>query len=119
MKSFLLSLSALILLCLVVFLNTLFVSKVSYDMQEMVNKIKSSPTEESIKELEDTWNSKRTLISISVPHKETDDLDKNILILRSKFENGEDNGMNEIISLISYAIDELKVHGTISFDNIF
>ncbi len=119
MKAFAFSLIALILLCVIVFLNTMFISNVSEEMQQLANKIKSSPNIDMIKELEDIWNDNRLMISISVPHKETDELEKNLILLRANFENGDTMGISEINSLLIRSIDELEIHGTVSFDNVF
>ena len=119
MKAFVFSLIALLILCGIVVLNTSFVSTVSGDMQEAISKIKSSPTRKAIEELENIWDNNKMLVSISVPHKETDELERNLILLRAKFDNDDLRGLNEVISLISRSIEELEVHGTVGFDNVF
>ena len=118
MKAFWFSVIGLCLLCIAVLLNSLYVSSISSNMEDKLSKIKDSPSLDGLEELEDIWEKNRLLISISVPHKETDELEKGLLVLRARIETGSDKGTAEALELVSRAIYELKTHGTVSVDNV-
>lgn len=118
MKAFWFSVIGLGLLCVAVLLNSLYVSKISNDMEKEALKIKDSPSIGRLEELEDIWDKSRLLVSISVPHKETDELEKGLLVLRARIESGSEHGTSEALELVLRAIYELKTHGTVSVDNV-
>ena len=117
MKAFLLSAIAFLLLCAIVVINSLFVSGVSRDMRDALIEIKSSPSESTLEELENIWNKNKIWISLSVPHKQTDELERQLLLLKAGVGRGEGE-LDDVIILLSRAIDEIKTHGMASLDNI-
>jgi hypothetical protein len=86
-------------------------------MKETVLEIKSSPSLSRLGELESIWQKHRLFISISVPHKESDEFEKELLVLRAKLE-AQDIEIDESIDLVLRAIEEIETHGTVSLDNV-
>ena len=68
--------------------------------------------------LRELWDKHKAIISISVPHTESDEMEKAIVTLQTKFENNISFGFSEAVALTIKAIDEIKVHGTASLDNV-
>ena len=116
MKAFLLSLLALSLLLVCIILNSVYVSYISAQMRVKVNELKISPSIGKLEEIEDIWDKHKIFISISVPHKHTDELEKEFLVLRARFDSNEE--IKESTELVLRAISEIETHGTISLDNV-
>ena len=118
MRSFIISLSALIVLFVFVFLNSFFVSKFSSEMKEMVDKIEDVDSTEQILEICDAWEKRKFFISLSVPHKQTDEVEKMLSILLEKSLHKAENEFFETKALLVNAISEISNHGAINLDNI-
>lgn len=119
MKAFLSSALALILLCALVIWNGIFISDVTRDMKGHAEKIDSIEDISELEKLEELWEKNKFIICISVPHRETDELEKNLQILRTKLENKTDTELAETVSLTVKAIDEIEIHGALSIDTVF
>lgn len=118
MKSFLFSAMALLLLCGIVIWNSYFISGVSDDMADIVNEISGLDDLGELERLEKAWEKNKLIISLSVPHKETDELEKSLILLRTKFDKNIEVELDETVALTLRAIDEIKIHGTAKLDNI-
>lgn len=119
MKAFWFAIIALVLMCIMVGLSSIFVGSVSKDMYNEAMKIKSSSSIEEFNRLGQLWDKNKCLISLSIPHKETDKFEQSLVLLSAQFETKDENGVHETTSLLLRAIEEIEAHGTISFDNIF
>lgn len=119
MKAFLWSALALLALCFIVIWNSLYISRITDEMSECATKIQSLENEMELAYLNGLWRKNKLLISVSVPHDESDELEKNLILLDSKFDNGIDVELNETVALLMRAIEEIRIHGTASADNIF
>ena len=119
MKAFLFSLGALLLLFALVICNSIYISNVTDKMMARAMEISSLDDTDAFYELCRLWEDNEILISVSVPHKESDELEKNIVILKSKLENRSQDELKESIALLQKSIDEITVHSTVSIDNVF
>lgn len=118
MRAFLLSALALIILCILVIWNGIYISKTTDKMRTEASKIVSLENESDFLALRELWDKHKAIISISVPHTESDEMEKAIVTLQTKFENNISFGFSEAVALTIKAIDEIKVHGTASLDNV-
>lgn len=119
MKAFWGSVFALLaLLCLVIW-NSMYISGITDDMSELAFKISSLENDAEFASLEQLWGKSKSLISVSIPHAESDELEKNLILLRAKFDNGIEVELEETVALILRAIEEIKIHGAPSIDNVF
>ncbi len=119
MKAFLLSALAFIVLCILVLWNGIYISKTVDKMRVEASKIVSLENEKEFLALCEIWEKHKTMISISVPHTESDEMEKNLVILRTKFEDKILTGFSEAVALIVKAIDEIEVHAVATVDNVF
>lgn len=118
MKAFLFSVLALMVLCAIVIWNGATVSKISDEMREIAGEIKSLDSEDELQELEEIWHKKRLILSISVPHRVTDELDRTIALLRKKFDEGISTEIPETVALAIKSIEELRTHSLVDANNI-
>lgn len=118
MKAFLLSTLTLIVLCLVVFWNSSSVVDISSEMSDVAKKIESLENVEELEKLEEIWDKHHFILSISVPHKATDELDKNIVLLRAKFDEEIDIEITETVALTLRAIEEIRIHAIADANNV-
>ncbi len=118
MKAFLLSVLALILLCVVVFWNSASVIDISDKMSDVAIEIESLEDIDKLEELEEIWDKYHFILSISVPHKATDELDRNLVLLRAKFDEGISTEITETIALTLRTIDEIRIHAVADANNV-
>ena len=118
MKAFLVALLALTMLCTLIIWDGVTVNKISDKMGKIASEIKSLENEDKLKELEDAWHKHQLVLSISVPHKVTDELDKSIALLRKKFDEGISTEFPETVALTLKAIEELRVHALVDANNV-
>jgi hypothetical protein len=67
----------------------------------------------------DYWNKRRIFISLSVPHRISDELEKNLQLLKTKVMNETKSDFEEIKQLLLNSIEELRIHAGISADALF
>jgi hypothetical protein len=118
MKAFLFSVLALMVLCAIVIWNGATVSKISDEMREIAGEINSLDSENELKKLEEIRHKKRLILSISVPHRVTDELDRTIALLRKKFDEGISTEIPETVALAIKSIEELRTHYLVDANNI-
>ncbi len=119
MKAFIFSMLALIALCSIVVFNGIYISNITDDMSYHIDRISTLDDKAELDALLGTWEKGRLITTISVPHKESDELEKSLDILRVKIENKSNLELQEAICSVKRAIDEIKIHGTVSVDNVF
>ena len=112
MKAFICSLAALGLMVGIIGLNCVYINKQAEKFREMANDIETN--ENAIYEIKELWEKEKFKISLSTPHKTTDDIEKYINLIIENPQNSK-----EYKTLLLDAIDEIKKHETISFDSIF
>jgi hypothetical protein len=118
MKSFVISLIALLSLFVLVFANSFFVSKACEEMTGILNEINGIEYGEKISELEKCWGKSKFFISLSVPHRQMDEVEKNITILKEKSAYMNESEFFEIRALLQNAIWEIDNHGALNLDNV-
>lgn len=118
MKAFLLSASALILLCLLVFWNSKAVVNITEKMSDTTSKIETINDIDKLETLEELWDKYHLLLSISVPHKATDELERNLVLLRAKFDGEISTEITETVALTQRAIDEIRIHAVADANNV-
>jgi hypothetical protein len=118
MKSFVISLIALLSLFVLVFANSFFVSKACDEMSEILNEINGIEHTEKINKLEECWGQSKFFISLSVPHRQMDEVEKNITVLKEKSAHMNENEFFEIRALLQNAIWEINNHGALNLDNV-
>lgn len=118
MKSFVISLIALLSLFVLVFANSFFVSKACDEMSEILNEINGIEHTEKINKLEECWGQSKFFISLSVPHRQMDEVEKNITVLKEKSTHMNENEFFEIRALLQNAIWEINNHGALNLDNV-
>lgn len=118
MKAFLFSVLALATLCGIVIWNGVVVSKICDEMNDVAMQIESLENEEQLQKLEDIWHRHMLVLSISVPHRVTDELDRAIALLRKKFDEGISTEIPETAALAVKSIEELRTHSLVDANNI-
>ncbi|MBE6625133.1 MAG: DUF4363 family protein [Ruminococcaceae bacterium] len=118
MKAFWFSTLALVALCGIVIWNGITVSRISDDMSEIASGIESLEDEEALRKLEEIWHEHRLILSISVPHRVTDELDRTLVLLRKKFDEGISTEIPETVALAIKSIEELRTHSLVDANNI-
>ena len=119
MKAFLFSVGVLLLMCALVICNNIYISSVTDKMLSHANRISSFDDTDSLDALCRLWEDNKIIISVSVPHKESDELEKSLVILKTRIQDNDAAELNEAIALLKRSIDEITVHATVSIDNVF
>ena len=119
MKAFVISLVALFALCALVICNGLYIEKTTENLKICASDVKASGSEQALNALKSLWDEHKFAISISVPHKETDEFEKSLILLEQRISEGNSQEFFEACALTARAIEEIKTHGTASADNIF
>lgn len=118
MKAFLFSIFALLLLCLIVIFNGVLVLNTSEKMSIEISKIKNSSSVEALEKLENIWDKDKLLVSISVPHSKTDELERNLILLRQRVECDDRDGTSEAVALVLRSLEELKAHSIANLSSV-
>ncbi len=120
MKSFVISIVILILIFGVIIWNFFYINNIYVNMTEAVNALSgdssSLPEAERIYEY---WKSKQTVIALSVPHRISDEIEKNLLTMIGRLSEDSPEGFEEARLLALNSIEEMIVHAGISADSIF
>ena len=118
MKILIVSIVALLLVFGLVIGNYFLINKIYDYMLKEVNDL----TEESVSEIDSLikyWNKKRMIVSLSVPHRISDELERNLLILEAKIKHGSYVEFAEARASLLNSIEEMRVHAGVSIDTIF
>ncbi|MBO5212907.1 MAG: hypothetical protein J6B60_05130 [Clostridia bacterium] len=119
MKSFIISLIAILLLFSGVIINSFLVKSICEDLKDEITTINSVFDGDKIDEIVKLWDKNKFFISLSVPHKQTDDVEKNLLLLDEKSNILNPIDFYETKALLLNCVEELANHGALNADNIF
>ena len=120
MKSFIISVILLILIFGVIIWNFFYINNIYVDLTKAVNALSNDPSSLSdAKKIYEYWKSKQTVIALSVPHRISDEIEKNLLTLIGKLSESSPGGFEEARLLTLNSIEEMIVHAGISADSIF
>lgn len=118
MKAFITALCTLIIIFGIIIGNYLYILNIYKSMIDSVSRLTMDSSNE-VNELISYWRKRSTYIALSVPHKISDEIERNLLLLKAKLENKLDNGFFEAKELLLNSIEEMKIHAGISADSIF
>lgn len=120
MKAFTISTILFTLLIAAIFVNALYVKKVSERMILGAEKIKEENYSPSLAtELEKYWMKHRSFIGLSVGHEELDLISQTIISLRSCCQTGNIADASLYVLILQDATEEMGRHEEISFENLF
>lgn len=117
MKAFIVSIISTSVLVLMVILNGIYVGNVTKNLSEMTSNLKIDE-EKGLADLEEYWEKNESIICFSVSHKDVDNVNIAIEVLRGKYESGDMAGFYEYKSLLSLYIQEIHDKERIHIHNI-
>ena len=118
MKAFIISTCTLLLVFAIVILNYFYVLKVYSHMENEIKEIEIV-SKDKASSLLNYWEKERMYVSLSVPHRILDDLEKNLSIFVTKIREGTKIEFEETRQLLLNSIEEMKIHAGISADTLF
>ena len=118
MKAFVLAISSILVLILLVIINGIYVSNVTEKLDSLASELKIDDSSD-LEELEKYWKKHESIICLSILHKDVDNLNIAIDVLKSKQENGEASGFYEYKAMLLNYIEEIKNKDRVHFHNIF
>lgn len=118
MRAFIISCSTLLLILSLIIVNFFYIINIYKHMTNETSEITLSSIDK-VTTLLDYWNKRRIFISLSVPHRISDELEKNLQLLKIKVMNGTKSDFEEIKQLLLNSIEELRIHAGISADALF
>jgi len=118
MKSFIISCCTLLLVFTVIILNYFYVLKICKYMIKEASETSVSDVNNATS-LFEYWKKRRIYIALSVPHRVSDELEKNLLIFISRAQEGTKSTFEESRNLLVNSIEEVKIHAGISADTVF
>ncbi|MBO5338396.1 MAG: DUF4363 family protein [Clostridia bacterium] len=107
MKAFIISIISSSLLVLMVIFNGIYIGNVTRRLDTMANDLKIDSKDE-IDELESYWKKNESIICFSVSHKDVDNVNTAIEVLKGKYESGDMSGFYEYKSLLILYIEEIR-----------
>ncbi|MBQ8392407.1 MAG: hypothetical protein IJX51_01415 [Clostridia bacterium] len=120
MKSFAISILTLAIICGVIIWNYAYINKIYNYMNETVNSLECNEVSAAkAEELWRFWKKKNIVIALSIPHRVSDELERNLVVLRTKLKNGSNYEFEESKSLVLNSIEEMRIHAEASLDSIF
>ncbi len=117
MKAFVISLTALIVMILLIITNAIYISNKSQEFYTLASLLTPETNNEFIT-LYDEWKKAESIFSISISHKDIDNLNIALSVLKEKYENKEDDGFYEYKALLMNYIKEIKDKEAFALDNI-
>lgn len=117
MKSFVISLSVLSVIIAAIVLNCIYINNVTDSLIFMTENL--TKEEESIKQLSEKWDKEKFCVCISTTHRATDDVEKNIEILKTKIEKSNFDDFEEYKKMLIIALEEVKKVEEVSLNAIF
>jgi len=118
MKIFIVSIVALLLVFGLVIGNYFLINNIYDRMLKEVNNL----TEASVMEIDSLvkyWDKKRIIVSLSIPHRISDELERNLVVLEAKIKHESYSEFEEIRAFLINSIEEMKIHAGLSFDTVF
>lgn len=120
MKSFVISIVTLLLVFGVIIWNFFYINNIYAYMSETVTELSQDEASKiKVDILWESWKKKGVLIALSVPHRISDDIEKNLTILRSRVHEGSKSDFLEAKELLLNSIEEMRIHAGASLDSIF
>ena len=120
MKAFIISIVTLLLVFGVIIWNFFYIINIYEYMSQTVTGLEpDEASRKSVDEVWNTWRKKSIIIAISIPHRISDELEKNLIILKSKVYEGTNMGFEESKQLLLNSIEEMRIHAGASIDSIF
>lgn len=120
MKAFIISICTITLIFGVIIWNFFYINNIYVYMTDTVTEFELN--EESVKKAEalwEYWKRKSVIIALSIPHRVSDELEKNLVILQAKLRSGSDFELDEAKALTLNSIEEMRIHASASFDSVF
>ena len=117
MKAFVISLCVFTLVLGVTVWNSVYIGKVTSELEAISNEISPS-NKEALEEAEDYWKRNEHIICIFVSHKDIDNVNIAFDVLNEKMNNGDEVGFYEYTALLKNYIEEIGKKERIHIDNI-
>lgn len=118
MKAFVISCCSLLLIFALIIVNYFYINNIYKYMLNEASAITTDNTEKIIS-LIDYWNKRKIAISLSIPHRISDELERNLQLLKIKVLGETKSDFEETKQLLLYSIEEMKIHAGISVDALF
>ena len=115
MKAFIISFSTLLLIFALLIINHFYIINIYKYMTNEISLINIDEADK-VSSLLNYWNKHRIIISLSIPHRISDELESNLILLKTKIENGTKYDFEETRQLLLNSIEELRIHAGISAD---
>ncbi len=120
MKSFVISIVTLLLVFGVIIWNFFYINNIYAYMSEAVTELRQDEASKiEVDKLWKNWKKKSTIIALSIPHRISDELEKNLTVLRSRVYEGSKSDFLEAKELLLNSIEEMRIHAGASLDSIF
>ena len=118
MKAFVISCCSLLLIFALIIVNYFYIINI---YKYMLNEVSAITTDnpERISSLLDYWNKRKIAISLSIPHRISDELERNLSLFKIKVLSETKSDFEETRQLLLNSIEEMKLHAGISADTFF
>lgn len=117
MKAFIVSIICSGLLVIMVIVNGIYVNNVTSKLDEIAQNLTISSQDE-LNEFEEYWKKNESIICFSVSHKDVDNVNIAIEVLKGKYESGDMTGFHEYKSLLILYIEEIRNKERVHIHNI-
>lgn len=117
MKSFVISLCALLVVIGAIVGNSIYIGKVTGELGDMISEITPSD-EEKLSEAQEHWEKNEHIICIFVSHKDIDNVNIAFGVLEEKIKNDDGGGFYEYLALLKKYIEEIGNKERFHIDNI-
>ena len=118
MRSFNISVTLFICLCICVIANAIFIHDCADRIERAADEL-SAPTEEKLCELETLWEKRKAYIGLSISENHLDSISQTIISLRCAYESRNEAEFKKDLALLSACADEIKRYERLSVENIF
>lgn len=119
MKTFIVSLVTLAILIVCVTLNCIFVQRSVDDLSRAVEALPDDAATAVLDELSGKWDKCKTWISVSVSHRETDDIDDSISQLEVHIKEKNQSAYASAVASLKCQLSRLAESETLSPGRIF
>ncbi|MBP3495197.1 MAG: DUF4363 family protein [Clostridia bacterium] len=117
MKAFVISLIILIAIMALTVTNAIYINNKSEDFHALASLL-TPETNSEFFVLYDEWKKAEGIFSITISHKDIDNLNIALSVLKQKYENKEDDGFYEYKALLMNYISEIRDKEAFALDNI-
>lgn len=119
MKSFICSLLTLAVLTAVVITNCIYVKGCAEELMSLADGLQYDSPSSDIARIKDRWDSCKKLISLSVDHKETDEIDDTLSKLETHAQLGALSAFASELTALKCQLQRLAESESFSPDRIF